>query len=72
MQSRDSGLPHDTRNIVGTSGTAFERLLPREGLPSALFENSKNSASSSHELRPDISGNTMVSEKEMRREPQNS
>ena len=52
--------------------TFFERLPAREGLPSALFENSKNLASSSHELRPDISGNTMVLEMEMRREPQNT
>ena len=68
---RDSGLPHDTRNIMGTSENVFERLLAREGLPSALFENSRNLASSSHEMRPDISGNTLVPEREMNREPQN-
>ena len=72
MPYRDSGVPHDTRNIMGTSGNVFERLPAREGLPSALFENSKNLASSSHELRPDISGNTLVSEREMSREPQSS
>ena len=69
---RDSGLPHDTRNTMGTSGNVFERLPVREGLPSALFENLKNLASSSRELRPDISGNTLVPERETRREPQNS
>ena len=72
MPCRDSGLPHDTRNIVGTSGNVFERLPAREGPLSALFEKSKNTASSSHGLRPDISGNTMVLERETRREPQNS
>ena len=72
MPCRDSGLPHDPLNIVGTSGNVFERLPAREGRTSALFENSKNLASSAHEMRPDISGNTMVLEREMRREPQNS
>ena len=28
---RDSGLPHDTRNIMGTSGNVFERPPAREG-----------------------------------------
>ena len=28
---RDSGLPHDTRNIMGTSGNVFESLLAPEG-----------------------------------------
>ena len=72
MPCSDSGLPHDTRNIIGTSGNVFERLPAGEGLPSALFENSKNLASSSHELRPDITGNTMVPERDMKREQQNS
>ena len=64
---RDSGLPHDARNIVGASGNVIERLPAREGRTSSLFENSKNLASSSHELRPDISGNAMVPERENRR-----
>ena len=46
MPCRDSGLLQDTRNIVGTSGNVFERLLAREGQTSALSENSKNLASS--------------------------
>ena len=39
---------------------------------SALFNNSKNFATSSQELRPDSEGNTKRPEREMRREPQNS
>ena len=66
MPGRDSGSPHDTRNIMGTSANVFESLLDREGPPSALFENSRNFASSSRGLRPDITGNTMVPEKGMR------
>ena len=57
---------------MDTPGNVFERLPAREGPPSALFENSKNLASSFDKLRPDMSGSTMVPEKEMRREPQNS
>ena len=37
MPSRDSGLPHDTRTTVGTSGNVFESLLARKGPPSDLF-----------------------------------
>ena len=62
---RDSGLPNDTRNIVGTSGNVFERLPSREGQPQALFENSKNLASSSQELRLDIPRNTKRPESKM-------
>ena len=69
---RDSGLPHDTRNIMGTSGNVFERLPARGGPPSALTEKSKNLASSSRGLRPEIAGHTMVPESESGREPQNS
>ena len=72
MPCRDSGLPHDTRDFTGTSGNVFERLPAREGRPSTLFNNSKNLASSSQELRPDIPGNTKQLESEMRQEPQNS
>ena len=43
MPSRDSGLPHDTRNAMGASGNVFESLLARDGPSSALFENSRNS-----------------------------
>ena len=77
-ESQDHALPRfwieprDTRNIVGTSGNVSERLPARERRTSTLFENSKNVATSSHELRPDIPGNTKRSERKMRREPQNS
>ena len=43
----DSGLPRDTWNTVGTAGNAFERQPAREGLSCTVFNNSKNSASSS-------------------------
>ena len=71
MPCRDSGLSHDTRNIMDTSGNVFERLPAREGPPSALFENSWYLASTSHGLRDLVSQET-VPEREMRREPQNS
>ena len=65
---RDSGLPRDTRNIVGTSENVFERLPAREGLSSTLFDNSKNLASPSQQLRPDTAGTTRRRENEMKRE----
>ena len=71
-RSRDSGLAHDTRSIMGTSGNVFERPPAREGRTSTLFKKSKTLASSSQELRPGIPGNTKRPESEMRREPQNS
>ena len=72
MPCRDSELLHDTRNIVGTSGNVFERLLAREGRTSTIFDDSKNLASSSLKLGPDAEGNTKRREIEMIREPQNS
>ena len=39
MLSRDSGLPLDTRIIMGTSGSVFESLPAREGPSSAFYEN---------------------------------
>ena len=52
--------------------TFFERLPARGGLPSAFFDNSRNLASSSCGLRPEITRNATVPERETRREPQNS
>ena len=72
MTRCDSGLPHDARNILGTSGNVFERLLAREGQTSTLFNNSKNLATSSQELRLDTEGRTKRPQSEMRREPQHS
>ena len=57
---------------MGTSGNVLERLPAREGRTSTIFNNPKNLASSSQELGPDITGNTMVPESEMIREPQKS
>ena len=51
----DSRLPLDTLNSMGTSGNVFESP-PARGLSSALFENSRNLASSSCGLG---SGNTV-------------
>ena len=59
MRSRDSGLPLDTRNTMGTSRNVFENLPAREGPSSALFENSRNLVSSSCGLGPSNTGNTM-------------
>ena len=42
MLRRDSGLPLDTRNTVGTSGNVFESLPAGERPSSAPFENSWN------------------------------
>ena len=73
MPCRDSGLPHDTRNIVGTSGNVFfERLLAREGRAFTIFNSSKNLASSSQELGPGTTGTCTKRESEMRRESMNA
>ena len=65
----------DCRMIHGTSWvlqeTSLNDYLLEKDEP-LLSENSKNLATSSHELRPDILRNTKRSEREMRREPQNS
>ena len=45
----DSGLPCDTRNGTGITRNGFERPPAQEGLSSAIFNNSKNLASSSQE-----------------------
>ena len=64
MPCRDSGLPHDTRNI--------KRPSAQERRSYAVFNNSKNVASSCLKLGPDAEGNTKRPKTEMRREPQNS
>ena len=51
----DSGLPRNTQNCTGIMGNVFERPLVYEGLPSTVFHNSKNLASSSQDLRLYIS-----------------
>ena len=72
MPRCDSGLLHDIRNIVGTSGNVFEQLPAREGRTSTFFNNSKTVAPSSLKLGPDAEGSAKRLEIEMRREPQNS
>ena len=51
----DSGLPRDAQNCMDTTGNVFERPPAQEGLSHTIFYNSKNLASSSQDLRPDIS-----------------
>ena len=61
----DSGLPHNTQNGTGIMGNVFERPPAQVGLSSIIFHNSKNLASSSQVLRPDISETAW---REMKRE----
>ena len=51
----DSGLPRSTLNGTGFMGNVFERPPAQEGQFSTIFNNSKNLASSSQDMRPDIS-----------------
>ena len=53
---RDSGLPHKTQNIMGTSGNVLGRLPARE------------EPTTSQELRPNTTGSTGRRESEMKRE----
>ena len=48
--------------FTGTSGNVFERPPAQEGRPFTFFINSKNLASSSQELRPDVTGTTKRTE----------
>ena len=50
-----SGLLRNIQNCTGIMGNVFERPPVQEGLHSTIFHNSKNLASSSQDLRPDIS-----------------
>ena len=61
----DSGLLHDTRYIVCTSGNVVERLLLRVGQSSTIFHISKNLAYPSQKLGPDVEGNRKRPEIEM-------
>ena len=69
MPRRDSGLPHDTRNIMGNSGNVFDRLPAREGRTSNSLQQFKEFGIFPLE---NIAGKTKRAESEMRREPQNS
>ena len=48
----EHGLPHHTRNSMGTSGNVFEDPLAQASPPSTFLEIPKNLASSSCRLRP--------------------
>ena len=72
MPCRDSGLPLDARNTMGTSKNVLESLLAREGPSSALFENSRNLASSSCGLGPGTTVNIVEHGRGVRQEPQSS
>ena len=65
----DSGLPRNTQKCTGIIGNVFERPLVQEGLPSTVFHNSKNTASSSQDLRPGISE---TARRDMKRESVNT
>ena len=51
----DPGLPRSTQKCTGIMGNVFERPLAQEGESSTLFNNSKNLASSSQDMRAEIS-----------------
>ena len=69
MLSRDSGLPLDTRNSMGTSGNIFGNLPAQERMSQLLPSDPKNLASSYCEGVPGIA----VRQGEgLRREPQSS
>ena len=72
MPCRDSGLPHDSWNILGTSGNVFERLPGREGRTSTLFDDSKNLASSSLQTGPDGTETARKRDSEMNRDSLNT
>ena len=67
----DSGWPRDTLSATGIAGNVFERPPAQEGLCSTIFNNSKNLASSSQELRPDTL-ETARKNSEMKRESLNT
>ena len=67
----DSGLPRNTQNCTGSVWNVFERPLVQEGLPFTIFHNSKNLASSSQDLKLDVS-ETASREREMKSESLNT
>ena len=69
MLSRDSGLPHDTRNTLGISGNVSESLPAQERISPSLPSDPKNLTSSHWEGVPGIA---LDREKGLRREPRSS
>ena len=72
MISRDSCLPHNTRNSMGTPRNVFEDPPAQGGRSSAFFENPSWLASFSCGLGSGSTGNTVKHEEGVRREPQSS
>ena len=68
----DSGLPRNTLNGTSITGNVLERQLVQEGLPSTIFHNSKNLASSSQGLRPDTNRNIKERERNKKRIVENA
>ena len=65
----DSGLARSTNNFTGIMGIVFERPLAQEGQSSTIFNNSKNLASSSQDVRLDVSE---TASRDMKRESLNT
>ena len=65
----DSGLPRNAQNCTDIMGNVFERPPAQEGRSSIFFNDSKNLASSSQILRPDISE---TARRDMKRESLNT
>ena len=72
MISRDSGLLHNTRNSMGTSGNFLEDLLAPEGPSPSFFKIPRNFTPSLCELMSGSTGSTMRHGEGLRREPQSS
>ena len=64
-----SGLPRNTQNCTGIMGNVFERPPAQEGQSSTIFNNSKNLASSSEDVRLDVSE---TARRDMKRESLNT
>ena len=54
MLSRDSGLPHHTRNSMGISGNVFENLPAQDRMSPSLLSDPNNFASSYCEGVPEL------------------
>ena len=71
-QPRTDELSMHQPGDPNTVSQLLTQIRSREGPSQALFENSKNLASSSRGMRPEFSGENIVPEMEVRRGPQSS
>ena len=71
-QPRTDELSMHQAGDPNTVSQLLTQIRAREGPSQALFENSENLTSSSRGMRPEFSGETIVPETEVRREPQSS